>query len=268
MSFEPSNQRFKNRSERQLSEAWEALSLRPRRTARGDVARIKPQRARARDNRLPSTVSKRDSRIDELCLLEDGGFFRTKRVLDYLFSTAAIVGLSPVLLFIALAIKLDSKGPVLFRQERHGLGKQVIEVWKFRTMKTVEPGRLCTQATRNDERITRIGAFLRKTSLDELPQFFNVLKGEMSVVGPRPHPIALDERYFNVLDGYEGRFAVKPGITGWAQINGCRGPTEVEGSMQRRLEFDLDYIERRSVWLDLRIIVATPFFGLLSKNAF
>ena len=186
---------------------------------------------------------------------------------DYAVAAVATVLLSPLLLMIALAIRLDSAGPVFFRQRRHGFNHNIIHVWKFRTMHVMEDGDDMVQASRGDSRVTRVGRILRKTSLDELPQLFNVLKGEMSIVGPRPHPLALNNRYVEMLERYGNRHKVKPGITGWAQINGFRGPTEDPILMQRRVELDLEYIERWSIWMDLRIIALTPFRGLMHRNA-
>ena len=186
---------------------------------------------------------------------------------DYLVAGIAVVLLSPLLLLIAVAIRLDSKGPVLFRQRRHGFNHRVFSVWKFRTMNVMEDGEDMVQAVAGDHRVTRVGRILRRTSLDELPQIFNVLKGEMSVVGPRPHPLALNNRYQELMASYSSRHKVKPGITGWAQINGLRGATADPALMNRRVELDLEYIENWSIWADLKIIAATPFLGLVHKNA-
>ncbi len=191
-----------------------------------------------------------------------------KRSFDIVFSSCALVGLSPVLLAIAIAIKLDSKGPVFFRQDRYGLDGKRIGVYKFRSMKVMENDAVVTQATKNDSRITRVGAFLRKTSLDELPQFFNVLKGDMSVVGPRPHAVAHNEEYRKRVDYYMLRHTVRPGITGWAQINGWRGETDTLEKMEKRVEYDLDYIRHWSLWFDIKIIFWTFFKGFVSKNAY
>jgi len=157
---------------------------------------------------------------------------------------------------------------VLFRQRRYGLDGRPIMVWKFRSMCVQENDDNVRQATRNDARITPLGAFLRRTSLDELPQFFNVLRGDMSIVGPRPHAVAHNEQYRKQVSGYMLRHKVKPGITGWAQINGWRGETDTLDKMQKRVEFDLEYIEHWSVWLDIKIILLTLFKGFLNKNAF
>ncbi|MEE4632834.1 undecaprenyl-phosphate glucose phosphotransferase [Pseudomonas alliivorans] len=198
----------------------------------------------------------------------DGAWSVVKRVEDILLSSLILVLIAIPLLLIALAIKLTSKGPVLFRQRRYGLDGRPIMVWKFRSMNVQENGDVVRQATRNDTRITPLGAFLRRTSLDELPQFFNVLRGDMSIVGPRPHAVAHNEQYRKQVSGYMLRHKVKPGITGWAQINGWRGETDTLDKMRKRVEFDLEYIEHWSIWLDLKIILLTLFKGFFNKNAF
>ena len=214
------------------------------------------------------------SKLNSLAMLDVqrrpvSGWNRLLKILeDYTVATAATVLLAPVLLLIAAAIKLDSRGPVFFRQRRHGFNQSVINVWKFRTMRVMEDGDNVVQAVRGDDRVTRVGRILRQTSLDELPQLFNVLRGEMSIVGPRPHPIAFNDRYTELLGRYGSRHRVKPGITGWAQINGFRGPTDTPYQLQRRVELDLEYIERWSVWMDLKIIALTPARGLVHPNAF
>ena len=176
--------------------------------------------------------------------------------------------LLPIMAIIALAIKLTSTGPILFKQSRHGLRGEEFQVWKFRTMTVCENGSVIKQATRNDVRVTKVGAFLRKTSLDELPQFFNVLQGHMSIVGPRPHAVAHNEAYKALIPGYMQRHMMKPGITGWAQVNGWRGETDTLYKMQKRVECDMEYIQSWSLWLDLRIIVATAFKAMSDKNAY
>jgi putative colanic acid biosynthesis UDP-glucose lipid carrier transferase len=198
----------------------------------------------------------------------DGAWSMVKRVEDVVLSSIILTLIALPLLLISLAIKLTSPGPVLFRQRRYGLDGRPIMVWKFRSMSVQENGDVVTQATRNDSRITPLGAFLRRTSLDELPQFFNVLRGEMSIVGPRPHAVAHNEQYRKQVSGYMLRHKVKPGITGWAQINGWRGETDTLDKMQKRVEFDLQYIEHWSVWLDMKIILLTLFKGFVNKNAF
>lgn len=191
-----------------------------------------------------------------------------KAIEDKIMAAMGLILCAPLFTLIAIAIKLDSSGPVFFRQRRHGYNQRVIDVWKFRTMTVLENGEDFRQATRNDERVTRVGRFLRKTSLDELPQLINVLKGEMSIVGPRPHPVAMNADFAARLIHYENRHKVKPGITGWAQINGFRGPTDKPILMRKRVEHDLEYIENWSLWLDLKIILATPFVGFVNRNAF
>ena len=180
-----------------------------------------------------------------------------KRLSDVMLSLTAIVLTAPLMLGIALAIKLKMPGPVLFKQRRYGLDGEQIVVWKFRTMKVQEDGAQVRQATKDDDRVTPLGRFLRRTSLDELPQFFNVLQGRMSVVGPRPHAVAHNEMYRKLIKGYMIRHKVKPGITGWAQVNGARGETDTVDKMKRRIEFDLEYLRSWSLRLDLAIIWRT-----------
>jgi len=175
--------------------------------------------------------------------------------------------LAPMAL-IALLIKFMDGGPVLFKQRRYGLDGKEIVVWKFRTMTVCEDGPSFTQACRNDPRATRLGAFLRHTSLDELPQFFNVVQGRLSIVGPRPHPVALNEQYRRLVHRYMLRHKVKPGITGLAQINGCRGETGTLESMERRVQYDLEYIRNWSLFLDLKIIAVTTIKGFGGANAY
>jgi len=192
-----------------------------------------------------------------------------KEIFDRVFAFLAVLGLSPVLLAIACAIKLTSRGPVLFRQRRKGANGKVFSIYKFRSMRAhAESDGVVRQATRNDPRVTRVGAFLRRTSLDELPQFFNVLRGEMSVVGPRPHAIEHDALYQNIVDGYIHRYRIRPGITGWAQVNGARGETDSVEKMQRRVEFDLYYLSNWSFALDMRIVLLTFVKGLVHRNAY
>ncbi|WP_348728345.1 undecaprenyl-phosphate glucose phosphotransferase [Rheinheimera texasensis] len=191
-----------------------------------------------------------------------------KRTFDVLFSAAVLLVLSPLFLILAVCVKLTSRGPVLFRQDRYGLDGRKIGVLKFRTMKVQENAELVVQATRNDPRVTWFGAFLRRTSLDELPQFFNVLHGEMSVVGPRPHAVAHNEQYRNQVAFYMLRHKVKPGITGWAQVNGWRGETDTLDKMAKRVEFDLYYIRHWSLWFDIKIIVKTIFKGFSGKHVY
>lgn len=180
-----------------------------------------------------------------------------KRLSDILFSAFILVLISPILLIIALAVKLTSPGPVLFSQKRYGLDGDEIVVYKFRSMTVCDDGDEIKQATRNDARVTKLGAILRKYSLDELPQFINVLQGRMSTVGPRPHAVAHNEMYRGMIKGYMMRHKVKPGITGWAQVNGYRGETDTVEKMQKRIEYDLDYLRNWSLGLDAIIILNT-----------
>jgi len=192
-----------------------------------------------------------------------------KAVQDYLVASLILVLISPLMLAIALAIKLTSPGPVLYKQCRDGWNGKRILVYKFRSMVVhQESGAQVTQAQKNDSRITPLGAFLRRTSLDELPQFINVLQGRMSVVGPRPHAVVHNDHYKELVPRYMLRHKVKPGITGWAQINGFRGETDTLEKMEKRVEYDLYYIENLSMWLDLKIIFTTLFKGFLHKNAY
>jgi len=190
----------------------------------------------------------------------------SKSLLEKGVALLAIILLSPVLLFIALAVKINSPGPVFFKQDRHGWNGKVIQVWKFRSMR-VHDDREVVQASRNDSRITAVGRFIRRTSLDELPQLFNVLQGQMALVGPRPHAVAHNNYYSGKILAYMARHRIKPGITGLAQISGCRGETDTIDKMQRRVEMDLHYINNWSLWLDLKILVKTPF-TLLSKDIY
>jgi putative colanic acid biosynthesis UDP-glucose lipid carrier transferase len=190
-----------------------------------------------------------------------------KRLEDILLSMVILILISPVMLGIAIAIKFTSKGPVLFKQKRYGLNGKDILVWKFRSM-TVMEDEVVTQATKNDSRLTPIGGFLRRTSLDELPQFFNTLTGRMSIVGPRPHAKAHNEQYRKLIQKYMLRHTVKPGITGWAQINGLRGETDTLDKMEKRVQFDLYYIDNWSLWLDIKIILLTIIKGFINKNAY
>jgi putative colanic acid biosynthesis UDP-glucose lipid carrier transferase len=213
------------------------------------------------------------ARLGKLSLLQvkpkpirDWGYVM-KLVLDYVLGGISLVFFGPLMLMAALAIKLESRGPVLFKQRRHGYNHRVIHVYKFRTMRVTEDGPVITQARKDDERITRVGRLLRRTSIDELPQLFNVLRGEMSLVGPRPHAVAHNQHYRERLARYANRHCVKPGMTGWAQIHGFRGPTEDPEKMRKRVEMDLYYIENWSIWLDLKIIAATPLLGFIHRNA-
>jgi putative colanic acid biosynthesis UDP-glucose lipid carrier transferase len=191
-----------------------------------------------------------------------------KRVEDIFLGILLLLLVAPLMLGIAIAIKLTSRGPILFKQTRHGLRGEKFQVLKFRTMTVCENDGNIKQATRNDCRITPVGAFLRKSSLDELPQFFNVLQGHMSIVGPRPHAVAHNEEYRQLIPGYMRRHLMKPGITGWAQVNGWRGETDTLFKMEKRVELDMEYIRSWSLTLDLRIILVTAFKTLYDKNAY
>ncbi|MFX1673275.1 undecaprenyl-phosphate glucose phosphotransferase [Paraburkholderia sp. A2WS-5] len=192
-----------------------------------------------------------------------------KEIFDRTFAFFALFALAPVLLAITVAVKCSSPGPVLFTQRRKGANGKVFAIYKFRSMRVhAEAAGVIKQATRDDPRVTGVGAFLRRTSLDELPQFLNVLRGEMSVVGPRPHAIEHDKLYQDIVDGYIHRYRIKPGITGWAQINGFRGETDRIEKMQGRVAHDLYYLSNWSFWLDMRIVLATIFKGLVHRNAY
>jgi len=191
-----------------------------------------------------------------------------KRLMDFAIGGTALLLLLPFLALLSILIKLDSTGPALFCQQRRGRNREIIKVYKFRTMYQDQSAAAFKQAEKNDPRITRIGAIMRKTSLDELPQLFNVVQGSMSLVGPRPHPIPLDEKFKQVIPALNSRYAVKPGITGWAQINGFRGETTRIDDMVGRIEHDRHYIKNWTLWLDLKIIVKTAFKGWTHTNAY
>jgi putative colanic acid biosynthesis UDP-glucose lipid carrier transferase len=191
-----------------------------------------------------------------------------KRATDIAFASVMLALLLPVMLIIGVAIKLDSPGSILFRQHRYGLQGERIAVYKFRTMKVTENGARIVQAKRSDPRVTAVGAFLRRTSLDELPQLFNVLQGSMSLVGPRPHAVAHNEQYRKVVAGYMIRHKVVPGITGLAQINGCRGETATVEEMRRRVEYDLEYLRSWCWLLDLKIMLKTCALLFRDKHAY
>ena len=192
-----------------------------------------------------------------------------KAMEDRILAALILILASPLMVVIALAVKLTSPGPVFFRQKRHGWDGKPIKIYKFRTMVLhTEPPGCVTQCHRFDMRLTRLGAFLRRTSLDELPQFINVLQGRMSIVGPRPHAMEHNEQYRELIDDYMQRHKVKPGITGWAQVNGWRGETDTLEKMQKRVEYDLHYISNWSLWLDLKIIFLTLVKGFFHKNAY
>lgn len=191
-----------------------------------------------------------------------------KRFEDIVLSSAILTLISPVLLAVAAGVKLSSPGPVIFKQDRYGLDGRRIQIWKFRSMSVMDNGDDVKQATKNDPRVTKFGAFIRRTSLDELPQFFNVLQGTMSVVGPRPHAVAHNEQYRQIVDRYMLRHKVKPGITGWAQINGYRGETDTIDKMEKRVQFDLEYIQNWTFSMDIKIVFKTIFKGFTGKSAY
>ncbi len=191
-----------------------------------------------------------------------------KRLEDIILSVAILLFISPIFILIAILVKVTSPGPIIFKQQRYGIDGRGIAVWKFRSMAVMENGDDVIQAKKGDSRITPLGSFLRKTSLDELPQFINVLEGSMSIVGPRPHAIAHNELYRKMISGYMLRHKMKPGITGWAQINGWRGETNTLDKMQKRVDFDLDYIHNWSLSLDLKIICLSIFKGFVNKSAY
>jgi putative colanic acid biosysnthesis UDP-glucose lipid carrier transferase len=191
-----------------------------------------------------------------------------KRQMDIILSIIILTIIALPMLVIALAVRVSSSGPVLFRQRRYGIRGEEIEVWKFRTMEVCEDGADIKQAVRNDPRVTRLGRFLRRTSLDELPQFINVLQGRMSIVGPRPHAVSHNEYYRNLVHGYMLRHKVRPGITGLAQVHGYRGETENIEKMQKRILYDLEYIRHWSPWLDIKIIFLTIFKGFSAKDVY
>jgi putative colanic acid biosynthesis UDP-glucose lipid carrier transferase len=197
-----------------------------------------------------------------------GARWLIKKFIDLLLSALILLLISPLLVCIALAVKLSSPGTILFKQRRYGLNGEVIQVLKFRTMRTMDDGAVVVQASKDDPRITPLGRILRKTSLDELPQFWNVLQGTMSIVGPRPHAIAHNEEYRQLIEGYMLRHKVKPGITGWAQVNGFRGETETLDKMKSRIDYDLYYINHWSIWFDLKIILMTIVNGFTGKTAY
>jgi putative colanic acid biosysnthesis UDP-glucose lipid carrier transferase len=189
-----------------------------------------------------------------------------KRSSDVLLSLLILMLISPLLLIISVAVKVTSPGPVIFRQRRYGLDGREIIVYKFRSMTVSEDGSSIRQAQKNDDRITPLGRFLRRTSLDEFPQFLNVLQGRMSIVGPRPHAVAHNEMYRKLIRGYMLRHKVKPGITGWAQVNGCRGETETLDKMAERINYDLDYLRNWSLRLDLYIIARTVWVVSMERE--
>ncbi|QID16757.1 undecaprenyl-phosphate glucose phosphotransferase [Nitrogeniibacter mangrovi] len=191
-----------------------------------------------------------------------------KRLSDIILSILILILISPLMLITAIGVKLSSRGPVIFKQRRYGLDGKEIVVYKFRSMTTCDDGQVVKQATRGDSRITPFGAFIRKTSIDELPQFVNVLQGRMSIVGPRPHAVAHNETYRKIIKGYMVRHKVKPGITGWAQVNGYRGETETVDKMEKRIEYDLEYLRNWSLGMDLWIVIKTALLMVKDSRAY
>jgi Undecaprenyl-phosphate glucose phosphotransferase len=231
-----------------------ALHLRP-----GTVLDRFPDMQVARVGRISGiNIGRRPLNLGEIVL---------KRCFDVTVAVLAVFALLPLLTVIAVAIKLDSPGPIFFRQRRYGFNQQPFDVFKFRSMKA-EPGTVFKQATRNDSRITRVGAILRRTNLDELPQLLNVIRGDMALVGPRPHALAHDRSFERRIALYARRHNVKPGITGWAQVNGFRGETTTDQAMAGRVEHDLHYIDNWSIWLDIQIMILTVISRRAYRNAF
>ena len=226
-----------------------------------DIFTFDLMNSRIRDVAGIPTISVYDSPLDGLASL-------FKRGQDVLLSLLALSVIALPMLLLAIIIKLDSRGPALFKQRRYGLSGEEFSIWKFRSMTTQDNGEVISQATKDDARVTRIGNFIRKTSLDELPQFLNVLQGTMSIVGPRPHAIAHNEHYRHEINDYMLRHIVKPGITGWAQVNGWRGETDTPEKMEKRIEFDLHYIRNWSMLFDIKIIFLTIFKGFINRNAY
>jgi exopolysaccharide biosynthesis polyprenyl glycosylphosphotransferase len=191
-----------------------------------------------------------------------------KRAFDFLFASVALLLLTPILVVAALLIKLDSAGPIFFLQHRYGFNQKPFRILKFRTMRTLEDGAVISQAKEDDPRVTNVGSWLRRWSIDELPQLFNVIKGDMSLVGPRPHALSHDREYERRIARYARRHNVKPGITGWAQIHGYRGETDTDEKMEKRVEHDLFYIDNWSLGLDLQILIRTALSPATYRNAY
>jgi exopolysaccharide biosynthesis polyprenyl glycosylphosphotransferase len=191
-----------------------------------------------------------------------------KRLLDLVCAALGLIALTPLLIVVALLIKLDSPGPIFFVQRRYGFNQQPFRIIKFRTMRTLDDDAAIAQATRDDPRLTRIGRWLRRWNIDEIPQLFNVLTGDMSLVGPRPHALSHDHEFERRISLYARRHNVKPGITGWAQINGFRGEIDNEEKLRKRIEHDLYYIDNWSLWLDLKIIARTLLSAKAYRNAY
>ena len=211
-------------------------------------------------------VDSRLARSSIVCRAGRINVSRSKRLFDILFAITLILVLLPVLATVALAITIESRGPILFRQARYGRGKHVFYIYKFRTMRVCESAGPFTQACRGDRRLTRVGAVLRHTSVDELPQLLNVVRGEMALVGPRPHAVTMDDAFERSVPNFSDRHLVRPGLTGLAQVEGYRGPTQTEHAIAGRLHYDRQYIQNWSLWLDLKILARTPF-ALIHANA-
>ena len=191
-----------------------------------------------------------------------------KRAFDVTVASLALIMLAPILLLVAVAIRIDSPGPVIFRQHRAGFGGRIFQIYKFRSMRCMDDGDTVRQATRNDQRVTRIGGYIRRTSIDELPQLLNVLRGEMSIVGPRPHALSHDDQYTRAISTYALRHHMKPGITGWAQVNGCRGETPALADMEMRIHYDIWYIKHWNMLLDFRAVGKTVWALCNPKNVY
>jgi putative colanic acid biosynthesis UDP-glucose lipid carrier transferase len=217
--------------------------------------------------RIPAQVLELPRRARAIAINPSRFQSALKRVLDVIIASLAMLFFAPVMLVVAVLIALDSQGPVLFRQKRLGLDGKPFDIFKFRTMTVLEDGADVVQVREGDKRVTRIGRFLRKSSIDELPQFANVLVGEMSLVGPRPHAIAHDEMYARLIPDYPLRQLVKPGITGWAQVNGFRGETPTVDIMRRRVDLDIWYAGHANAALDALILLRTPLEILRRRNA-
>ena len=191
-----------------------------------------------------------------------------KRLFDLFFAAVGLIALTPLLVAIAILVKLDSPGPVFFVQRRYGFNQQPFRIIKFRTMRTLDDGDVIAQARPGDPRLTKVGRWLRRWNLDEIPQLFNVLTGDMSLVGPRPHALSHDQDFVRRIALYARRHNVKPGITGWAQIHGWRGETDTDEKMRKRVEYDLFYVDNWSLWLDLTILLRTVLTPAAYKNAY
>ncbi|KAB8030667.1 undecaprenyl-phosphate glucose phosphotransferase [Fluviispira multicolorata] len=264
-------------SDKKIEEIWFALP-------KGDELKIKEMLWELRHKPIPKRYIPEVVSVSSLSpqLGEEGGMFildienskmngssvLIKNCVDKILAFIILIFISPILILISIAVKITSDGPVFFKQKRYGIFGNIITVYKFRTMKVHNDKAILKQAQKNDTRLTLIGGFLRRTSLDELPQFVNVLQGRMSIVGPRPHAISHNEYYKDLVNLYMQRHLIKPGITGLAQVNGSRGETDTVEKMQTRVNFDIQYIQSWSVFLDFKIIFLTIFKGFINKNAY